>query len=106
MVWNFYNKTADGGVCKLCNCCVKTSGNTTNLQNHMKRKHPSINTKMDASKVQRPSTFKSPTVPGDIDDPAELNEESYFVGVANEIVNMVSNKTINRMINKLIKINV
>lgn len=102
MVWNFHDKTADDGVCKLCRCCVKTSGNTINLQNHMKRKHLSVNTKTDASKIRRQSNLISEhSEPGDIDDPDMLNEESYFAGVANEIINTVSNKTIYCMINKI-----
>jgi len=38
-IWNYFVKTGFGGQCKHCLLHVKSSGNTTNLHNHMKRKH-------------------------------------------------------------------
>jgi len=38
-IWNYFVKTGFGGQCKHCLLHVKFSGNTTNLHNHMKRKH-------------------------------------------------------------------
>lgn len=38
-LWRLFVKTSSGGRCKLCNCEVKTSGNTTNLRKHLQRKH-------------------------------------------------------------------
>lgn len=44
VMWKFFNKLENGasGSCKLCNAVVKTCGNTTNLKQHLKRKHPSV----------------------------------------------------------------
>jgi len=47
-MWNYFNKVDKGGACKLCNVVVKTSGNTTNLMQHLKRKHPGLNTSKSA----------------------------------------------------------
>mgnify|MGYP005984642047 CR=1 FL=1 len=48
-VWKYFVKSPKsspsskiGGQCKLCFQHVKTSGNSTNLINHLKRKHPDI----------------------------------------------------------------
>lgn len=44
VMWKFFDKLENGasGSCKLCNAVVKTCGNTTNLKQHLKRKHPSV----------------------------------------------------------------
>lgn len=39
IVWNYFIRTEIGGKCKMCQNEVKTGGNTTNLKNHLKRKH-------------------------------------------------------------------
>jgi len=72
-LWNFYDKSTDGGICKLCKCAVKTSGNITNLKNHIKRKHPSVN--IDSmSKVARNSMSSSIDVSeANVDEPAGTN---------------------------------
>lgn len=86
VVWNFYDESTDGGVYKLCKCAVKTSGNTTHLKNHIKRKHPSVN--IDSmSKVARNSMSSSIDVSeANVDEPAETN----FAVLANQIVDTVS----------------
>lgn len=86
VIWNFYDKSTDGGVCKLCKCAVKTSGNTTNLKNHIKRKHPSVN--IDSmSKMARNSMSSSiDESEANFDEPAEIN----FAVLANQIVDTVS----------------
>ena len=39
--WNYFEIINDKeAVCKICNKTVKTSGNSTNINKHMKRKHP------------------------------------------------------------------
>lgn len=38
-VWKFFVRTETGGRCKIYQITVKTGGNTTNLKNHLKRKH-------------------------------------------------------------------
>jgi len=43
-MWNYFKKVENGATCKLCSLFVKTCGNTTNLKQHLKRKHPSVNT--------------------------------------------------------------
>jgi len=79
LLWNFYEKSNVGGICKLCKCSVKTSGNTTNLKNHLKRKHPSIHFDAPMPKGRRnslPSTM--PTTGSDNeDDPIPLPETHY-----------------------------
>lgn len=42
IMWGYFEKSEGGGNCKVCKCFGKTSGNTTNLNNHLKRKHPSV----------------------------------------------------------------
>ncbi|KAJ8913310.1 hypothetical protein NQ315_010978 [Exocentrus adspersus] len=46
-IWNAFVKTSYGGRCKLCQCEVKTSGNTTNLQKHVQRRHPHYSKETD-----------------------------------------------------------
>lgn len=50
VMWKYFDKLENGasGSCKLCYAVVKTCGNTKNLKQHLKRKHPS---------------FKLPTMP-------------------------------------------
>ncbi|KAF9419670.1 hypothetical protein HW555_003948 [Spodoptera exigua] len=40
--WYHFVKKRSSGVCKYCHIEVKTCGNTTNLRNHLLRRHPSI----------------------------------------------------------------
>ncbi|XP_024877332.1 protein PF14_0175-like [Temnothorax curvispinosus] len=42
MVWDYFIRTENGGFCKLCGQTVKSGGNTTNLKNHINRKHGDI----------------------------------------------------------------
>ncbi|XP_058983790.1 E3 SUMO-protein ligase ZBED1-like [Musca domestica] len=44
-VWNHFQKTTDkrNAKCQLCGKIYKTSGNTSNLLDHLKRSHPSYN---------------------------------------------------------------
>lgn len=42
IVWTYFVRTSDGGKCKLCQVSVKTSGNTTNLKNHLQRRHSEV----------------------------------------------------------------
>jgi len=42
LVWHFFIKIQTGGICKICSTNVKSGGsggNTTNLKNHLIRKH-------------------------------------------------------------------
>lgn len=71
VLWNYFNKLENGGKCKLCNAEVKTCGNTTNLKQHLKRKHPYFNLSSISGK-----SFKSSDTHGheleveeNIDDP-------------------------------------
>lgn len=43
-IWNHFIKKDSGGNCKYCHQEVKTKGNTTNLRNHLLRRHPTIQT--------------------------------------------------------------
>lgn len=43
-IWNHFIKKDSGGKCKYCHQEVKTKGNTTNLRNHLLRRHPTIKT--------------------------------------------------------------
>lgn len=39
-IWNYFNKIGDKeAICKVCNKCLKTSGNTTNLRGHLENVH-------------------------------------------------------------------
>lgn len=42
--WRYFSSTDDRfeATCDLCDTKLKTSNNTTNLKQHLKRKHPSI----------------------------------------------------------------
>lgn len=40
-VWNFFKKGNNASQCNLCGKMYKTGGGTTNLKNHLKRKHSS-----------------------------------------------------------------
>lgn len=40
--WYHFVKKGSSGVCKYCHVEVKTCGNTTNLRNHLLRRHPCI----------------------------------------------------------------
>lgn len=58
-VWNIFIKTKDGGKCKLCQVCLKTSGNTTNLRKHLKRRHPDFSlTEVEKIKVSKAVDIK------------------------------------------------
>lgn len=56
------------GICKLCDANVKTSGNTTNLKQHLKRKHPGIKIPNQKSKPCRSNTTTSTVVDDEEDD--------------------------------------
>ena len=43
-IWLHFTKSDTHATCKYCHVIVKSSGNTTNLRNHVLRKHPNINT--------------------------------------------------------------
>jgi len=91
VVWNFYEKSNDGGICKLCQCSVKTSDNTTNLKNHLKSKHPSINFDATIPKVRRNSLPTTSTTGDDNeDDPNIVLPETHYADLANEIISKVS----------------
>ncbi|KYN07564.1 hypothetical protein ALC62_01462, partial [Cyphomyrmex costatus] len=42
ILWKYFIRTEIGGRCKMCQTEVKTSGNTINLINHLKRKHKKV----------------------------------------------------------------
>jgi len=44
-VWSFYKKSSDGmsAKCRSCEKVYRTSGNTSNLYDHLKRVHPTLN---------------------------------------------------------------
>lgn len=88
-VWNFYDKFTDGGLCKLCKINVKTSGNTTNLKNHLKRKHPSMNIENISKMAKQSMLSTSFKLEVNADDPAEVAETN-FATIANQIVDTVS----------------
>lgn len=45
IVWEHFKKTAEKtkAICSHCGKIIKTSGNTTNLADHLKRIHPNLN---------------------------------------------------------------
>lgn len=50
-VWNYFTRSADKKFAKCVNCQkeYKTSGNTSNLRDHLKRFHPNLNTNAASS---------------------------------------------------------
>jgi hypothetical protein len=50
VVWNNYIKTTGGGICKLCGKEIKSCGNTTNLMNHLQRKHDFVSNQANRKK--------------------------------------------------------
>lgn len=42
LLWQYFDKSGAGNtsVCKKCKKSIKSCGNTTNLRNHLKAKHP------------------------------------------------------------------
>lgn len=52
-LWNHFIKKELAGVCKYCHIEVKTKGNTTNLRNHLIRRHPTIKTVSQKKKSDR-----------------------------------------------------
>lgn len=49
-VWKYFLKIQTGGKCKLCNLDVKSPGTTTNLLQHLKRRHPKMNITLKGAK--------------------------------------------------------
>lgn len=49
--WNHFVKKGSSGICKYCHIEVKSCGNTTNLRNHLLRKHPCIKTASQRKQV-------------------------------------------------------
>ncbi|KAL4126633.1 hypothetical protein QTP88_010845 [Uroleucon formosanum] len=43
VMWNFFKKVENGGTCKIFSIFIKTCSNMTNLKQHLKKKHPSVN---------------------------------------------------------------
>ncbi|KAL4119982.1 hypothetical protein QTP88_012732 [Uroleucon formosanum] len=74
-MWKYFDKCDNGGSCKLCRMTVKTCGNTTNLKQHLKRKHPSININVSARKSARSESDPTP-FENDEDDPSMVQSTS------------------------------
>lgn len=71
-MWKYFTKVDNGGTCKLCNLFVKTCGNTTNLKQHLKRKHPSL----DTSNVKSSKSAKTATTTNEVEDD---EDDAFFV---------------------------
>lgn len=52
-VWKFFTDSDGSAKCKMCQTNVKTSGNTINLMNHLKRNHLEVIKKESAAKKMR-----------------------------------------------------
>ncbi|XP_025207175.1 zinc finger BED domain-containing protein 6-like [Melanaphis sacchari] len=74
-MWKYFDKCDNGGSCKLCRMTVKTCGNTTNLKQHLKRKHLSININVSACKSARSESDPTP-FENDEDDPSMVQSTS------------------------------
>lgn len=66
-LWNHFIKKELGGTCKYCHQEVKTKGNTTNLRNHLLRRHPTIKTVIQKN--------KSKSGGGDAQNCGDVNEQ-------------------------------
>lgn len=71
-----------GGTCKICNSFVKSSGNTTNLKNHLIRKHPS---KWSPNTGTIPVVPISPNPIPDQDQSLEVSLFLYLMILVNKI---------------------
>lgn len=97
LIWEYFQKTSNVEVvaCKLCHASVKSCGNTTNIRNHIKRNHPSINLSKGAvSKVRRishsvASTSSTEPQQEDVDDPDVMTNDNDFAEIGRTIVNKV-----------------
>ncbi|CAH1099199.1 unnamed protein product [Psylliodes chrysocephalus] len=84
-VWNCFIKISGGGKCKLCGKEIKTSGNTNNLANHI-RKHNGLAL---ASKISKesiggtrnssdPSVAETPKMNEDEDEEIDFSKNEDF----------------------------
>lgn len=91
IVRNFFDKSENGATCKLCKSAIKTCGNTTNLRNHMNRKHSSVKIySPSSSKTCRSTTHvmaSTSTAHDNVDDPDVVLTD--FSKLAANIVNKV-----------------
>jgi len=80
VMWNFFKKVENGGTCKICSLFVKTCGNTTNLKQHLKRKHPSVNVNTTFfSKSAKMATTTDEFVEHDEDDALFVQSVVIFI---------------------------
>lgn len=100
-IWGYFTKTSDPEVvtCKICQAPVRPCGNTTNIRNHIKRKHGSVKIGEDAAaaatktKVRRTSmssahSFASTSSTRNCDDDID-DSVAYLGDLAQTIVNKV-----------------
>lgn len=64
LLWQYFDKfgAGDTSVCKECKKTIKSCGNTTNLRNHLKAKHPLLFAEMnrtEKSKISEKSDDES-----------------------------------------------
>lgn len=84
-MWKYFKKVDNGGNCKLCNVFVKTCGNTTNLKQHIKRKHPSLDTsnpksrKSDHTNTDTTTATTTAAVEDDEDDSLFVQSVVIFI---------------------------
>lgn len=75
VMWKYFHKLENGGTCKLCNAMVKTCGNTTNLKQHLKRKHPTFNLSATSGKYAKSSvSSRGHVLEEDEDDPLSVHQ--------------------------------
>ena len=74
-MWKYFNKLENGS-CKFCNAAVKTCGNTTNLKQHLKRKHSTFNLSAKSGKSAKSSDTHGHEleVEEDEDDPQSVHQ--------------------------------
>lgn len=62
-VWASFVKVDGGGRCKICQVVLKTSGNTSNMRQHLNRKHPLTTNPEKSNQLIRPALVSVLHVP-------------------------------------------
>ncbi|KAK2578239.1 hypothetical protein KPH14_000767 [Odynerus spinipes] len=97
-VWKYFEKTDDKTArCKLCQKCIRTSGNTTNLMGHIKNVHKALNLELkNINHVKKNSDSDLSSSSTSTKDMKEVNEctSTSSLNPKPSILNAVPDQTI------------